>query len=325
MKLPFACMEAFFLPGHSALEHLARECAFLPSATRGRSFLLFYVNSPCLIIGRNQNPWKEIAPGSRLPCYRRESGGGTVYHDLGNLNWAFIVPRGIHDQDAELDAMAKAVSSLGLDVEPGPRGGLYLGASSSQPGAKVSGTARRFAPESVLHHGTLLISSDLAAMESALSGMKFQDDSSLPSAPARTANLVGEGLGLPPREVASALAIALGARNLETEAEDLGADAIYRSALEGLASSRWIYGKTPRFCIGLGSGPAAGEDGNTHSLLLAVEGGKPAHLLMGPDKEAIPLPPSFTDRYFSPTLLEELKAWVDASFAHLRGPGSVLY
>ena len=81
----------FILDGFSPLEHLAFEELLLRNPG-GRFLLLFYVNAPSVIIGRNQNPWREVSEDSCLPLYRRSSGGGTVYHDEGNLNWATILP-----------------------------------------------------------------------------------------------------------------------------------------------------------------------------------------------------------------------------------------
>jgi Lipoate-protein ligase A len=75
------------------------ESALIETWNRDAGLLLLYTNEACLVIGRNQNPWKEVNPRSRLPVYRRDSGGGAVYHDRGNLNWSLVVPRETHDRD----------------------------------------------------------------------------------------------------------------------------------------------------------------------------------------------------------------------------------
>ena len=95
------------------------ENVLLETWRRPEGLLLFYINGPSVIIGRNQNPWREAAPGTGLPLYRRASGGGAVYHDEGNLNWALIVPRLMHSQDAELAMVAAALSAQGVDAGAG--------------------------------------------------------------------------------------------------------------------------------------------------------------------------------------------------------------
>jgi lipoate-protein ligase A len=80
------------------LKHLAVESALVESAlietwNRDAGLLLLYTNEACLVIGRNQNPWKEVNPRSRLPGLPSRLGGGAVYHDRGNLNWSLVVPR----------------------------------------------------------------------------------------------------------------------------------------------------------------------------------------------------------------------------------------
>ncbi len=89
------------------------------------AILLFYVNPPSVIIGRNQNYWREVAPSCTIPVFRRASGGGAVYHDLGNLNWSMIVPRELHSKEEELCLMAKAIST-GRRVEIRDFGGFSL-------------------------------------------------------------------------------------------------------------------------------------------------------------------------------------------------------
>ncbi|HWP68009.1 MAG TPA: biotin/lipoate A/B protein ligase family protein, partial [Rectinemataceae bacterium] len=179
---------AYELEGSSPLDHMAIENTLLEIYAGPPVLLLFYVNDPSVIIGRNQNPWRETAPSSALPLFRRISGGGAVYHDRGNLNWSFIVPRALHSQENELAAMAAAISAQGFEIGPGPRGGLYCGGASVRAGGKVSGTARRFGAKNVLHHGTLLVDSDMASLHASLGGIETCDDRSISSVPASPLN-----------------------------------------------------------------------------------------------------------------------------------------
>jgi lipoate---protein ligase len=218
------------------------------------SLLLFYIDDPCIVIGRNQNPWIEVASGSTLPVLRRISGGGAVYHDRGNLNWSLIVPRSRHDREAELAAIAKAVGSLGIEVETGPRGGLFVAGEGPWKGAKVSGTARRFSSTRVLHHGTLLVDADLGLLASSLGGLEAENSKALPSVRSRSVNLTSLAPGLRMEELILALARELSAGGLR-DAETL-ADRDYAgaSALR-LSTWEWTWGATPYFTLAL---PTAG-------------------------------------------------------------------
>jgi len=154
------------------------------------AILLFYVNPPSVIIGRNQNYWREVAPNCMVPVFRRASGGGAVYHDLGNLNWSLIVPRGLHSKEEELCLIAKAISKLGVYTHIGSRGEIFVLMGDGETEAKISGTARYFGTHNVLHHGTLLVSSDLKNLHTCLGGIKVLDDNSIASVPATPINLI---------------------------------------------------------------------------------------------------------------------------------------
>jgi len=252
------------LEGDSPLDHLAAESVLLDSFDGPEALLLFYVNAPCLIIGRNQNPWREVslagaavgdsAVGAGLPLFRRISGGGAVYHDAGNLNWSLILPRALHSQEAELAIVAAAISAQGFDVVPGERGGLYLSPSSPHAGGKVSGTARRFGARRVLHHGTLLVDADMDMLHASLHGIATFNDASLPSTPAHPVNLsaIKPGISM------DALMEGISLRIAGASASPLPASIANTSLLDverrRLSSSEWTWAATPAFSVLLGPG-----------------------------------------------------------------------
>lgn len=130
---------------------------------------LVYRNAPCVVIGKNQNPYREVNVGfcksESLRVLRRISGGGTVYHDLGNINTAFFGKRmGIADNLYErwTEPVIEFLKSLGLVAERDGRNGLEL------LGQKISGSAQALKQHRFLHHATLLYSSDLRALESSI-------------------------------------------------------------------------------------------------------------------------------------------------------------
>lgn len=237
----------YLLPGRSVALHLAIESLLLEVEAFPGPVLLLYINDRSVIVGRNQNPWREVAPGCAAPVYRRISGGGSVFHDIGNLNWSLIVPRASHDPDAELAMMAKAVSTCGVPVEPGERGGLYCAASTGHGGRKVSGTARRIGSRRVLHHGTLLVTTNLADMAACLGGAPGIEDHAVASVPARVINLADVGSGMSTGVLVQAICRSVaGAPPVPFPLATLQAGPLEAETAR-FASEAWIYGSTPPF------------------------------------------------------------------------------
>jgi len=124
---------------------------------------LTYRNSPSIICGRNQNPWLEAnvqgAVDEGVPVLRRVSGGGTVCHDVGNLNYSFILPRNQYHPGACLDIVCGCLQELRVPAVQCQRHSLWL------HGAKISGTAYMLTGKRAMLHGCLLVESDLARIE----------------------------------------------------------------------------------------------------------------------------------------------------------------
>ena len=160
--------------------------------------LLLYVNRPSVIIGRNQNPWLEVnlalldpathdQPASppfglgAVDLVRRRSGGGTVFHDEGNVNWTVICPSKDFTRDKHAEMVVRALRACGIDrARVNVRHDIVLdqgehGASIDANDAhrtpyqtsdldvrkplKVSGSAYKLTRQRALHHGTCLLSS----------------------------------------------------------------------------------------------------------------------------------------------------------------------
>ncbi|KAI0677240.1 Lipoyltransferase and lipoate-protein ligase [Trametes maxima] len=120
--------------------------------------LLLYRDNPCVVIGRNQNPWKEVnlraSRQTGIPFIRRHSGGGTVYHDLGNTNFSIHLPRSSFDRHATAQVMLKAVRSMGVDANVNDRNDICVGKE------KIC-SAYKIVKDRAYHHGTMLISTRL--------------------------------------------------------------------------------------------------------------------------------------------------------------------
>ncbi len=147
-----------------ALEQYVFDC--LP---RDRNYFILWQNRNAVIIGRHQNTHAEIneayVQAHGIQVIRRLSGGGAVYHDMGNLNFTFI-------QDSEtgiaLDLglfcqpVAAAIRALGADAQVNGRNDITV------DGKKFSGNAQYVREGRVMHHGTLLFASDMQAAQDAL-------------------------------------------------------------------------------------------------------------------------------------------------------------
>lgn len=133
------------------------------------NYLILWQNRNAVIIGRNQNTEEEInsefVAEHGIKVIRRNTGGGAVYHDMGNLNYSFITDAGdIAERSANLftEPVVKALKALGLDAAASGRNDILVS------DRKVSGTAQHVIHGRILHHGTLLFESNPEMIAGAL-------------------------------------------------------------------------------------------------------------------------------------------------------------
>lgn len=147
---------------------------------RSGNYLILWQNQNAVIIGRNQNTAAEInsdfVKAHNISVIRRNTGGGAVYHDLGNLNYSFITDaEDISSRSAQrfTEPVVRALRGLGLDAESSGRNDILVS------GRKVSGTAQQIHKGRILHHGTLLFDSNPDMISGALNPdpTKFQSKS----------------------------------------------------------------------------------------------------------------------------------------------------
>lgn len=142
--------------------NLAVEQHLLERTEPGCCILYLWQNQNTVVIGRNQNAWKECRTtlleqeGGRLA--RRLSGGGAVFHDLGNLNYTFLVSTEDYDLDRQFSVILEACRGLGLQAERSGRNDVLA------QGRKFSGNAFYRDGHHAYHHGTLLVDADMERM-----------------------------------------------------------------------------------------------------------------------------------------------------------------
>ena len=136
---------------------------------REGDWLLLWQNANTVVVGLNQNTAEEInAPfveAHRITVVRRMTGGGAVYHDLGNLNYSFITDVGDAEQLSIrrfTEPVCRALAAMGVEAQTSGRNDILVG------GKKVSGVAQRIVGGRILHHGTLLFDSNPEMIAGAL-------------------------------------------------------------------------------------------------------------------------------------------------------------
>ena len=170
--------------------NLAFEEYILKNRREG-DWLMLWQNANTVVVGLNQNTAEEINAAfvreHNITVVRRTTGGGAVYHDLGNLNYSFITDLG----DAASMSIeqfsrpvCRALAAMGVKAEVSGRNDIMVG------GKKVSGVAQRIYKDRILHHGTLLFDSNGAMIAGALNADKAKFDSkSAKSVSARVGNI----------------------------------------------------------------------------------------------------------------------------------------
>lgn len=217
---------------------------------REEDVFLVWQNAPCVVAGSGQNLCREVRPALLrklgIPMLRRISGGGTVYHDLGNVNYSLITAQtGPTDYEKSLAPVIAALNRLGV---PARRRGVCDLAIGEE---KISGSAQRAAEGRVLHHGTLLFETDLDLLERITSNGKSQHVQSkgTPSAVSAVTNIrphLAADMTLEEFKTRLLAELVPDRRNhlaLPEEQEE----AVRRLRDEKYRSWQWTWGKTPGF------------------------------------------------------------------------------
>lgn len=229
--------------------NLAIEELLLSRCREKECILYLWQNQHTVVIGRNQNAWRECRI-SRLEsdkgCLaRRKSGGGAVYHDLGNLNYSFLAKKENFDVEKQMAVIQQGLSNLGIAVEISGRNDILI------DGKKFSGNAFFEQDAFCCHHGTLMLNVDVVRLSSYLSASKNKIESKgIRSVKSRVRNLkdIRPDLTIEhvKRELRSAFELIYGLESRLMNVEELDAQEL-STREKAFSDWNWIYGRSIDF------------------------------------------------------------------------------
>jgi len=215
---------------------------------------MLWRNAKAVIVGRNQNTRAQIdedfVRDHNIPVVRRLSGGGAVFHDLGNINFTFICTGNAgHTLDFRrfTTPIIEALAAMGVACDFEGRNDLVIN------GQKISGNAQHIWQDRVLHHGTLLFSADVADISGALriDPAKYQDKA-VKSIQKRVTNIAAHLLV--PMDAATFMARLMTTISGGLATGDLALTPEEQADIEALAADKyrtfaWNYGQSPSYAL----------------------------------------------------------------------------
>lgn len=235
--------------------NLAIEEYLIKSVAPKEEILFFYINKPSIIVGRNQNTIQEInvdyVQAHDIIVVRRLSGGGAVYHDLGNLNFSFIAPNtpgNFHNFRKFTQPVINVLLKMGVPAELSGRNDITV------HGKKISGNAQYVSGLRMFNHGTLLWNTDLSVIGEALRVKQAKIESKgIKSVRSRVANIT-EFLPENPPDIKTFRQMIIDSVHEENPLEEYVLskadwENIHQLSRERYQNWEWNFGKSPSFGI----------------------------------------------------------------------------
>jgi lipoate-protein ligase A len=247
----------------------------------GQSYLHLYINTPCIVLGKNQSIYKEVnfeyLRNEQLQLARRISGGGTVYQDEGNLCFSFITKH----EDAHVNnyvwfnkPLMAALQKAGVAAEMDERNSILC------QGKKISGNAQFTNRKNILSHGTLLFDAHLPTLRASLKVNDFEIETRAVSSVPKSVQNINQFTSRfnDITEFRQYLIDELCANSIHSFT-DVEWHEIEQLSQDKFAQSTWIYGRTPLttirksgLTITVEDGLIAGIAGEEHGPLKAMVG-----------------------------------------------------
>lgn len=214
--------------------------------------LFLWRNSETVVIGRSQNPWVECKidkmEADEVFLARRQSGGGAVFHDLGNTNFTFLSPKDDYDQDANFTIIINALKKMGIDADLSGRNDMQVGDK------KISGSAFKHAADRSFHHGTLLVNANMQKLGDYLNPHPLKlKAKGIKSVRARVANLTEFNEDINHETLSKAIIEAFCEYHGDTapieelDEASLAKQPTLNKYYQQMADWDWRFGKTPEF------------------------------------------------------------------------------
>lgn len=228
--------------------NLATEKYLIENYDADSSILFLWKNRPTVVIGRYQNPWEEcrlsLLEQDGVALARRCSGGGAVYHDLGNICFTLIDPADKANKAKNFELVLRALSLMGVQATLSGRNDVLV------EGRKISGSAFQTTHGRFCHHGTMLISTNLSKLPDYLTPNQHKLEShGVKSVASRVANLTEFIPTATTEQFAQCLAKVFDEQcPIETiNKEKIEIYPELRQSFETFSSKEWNYGKSPAF------------------------------------------------------------------------------
>ncbi|WP_318482333.1 lipoate--protein ligase [Photobacterium leiognathi] len=236
--------------------NLAVEDAIFRNMPADQQVLFLWRNADTVVIGRAQNPWKECNTGKMeqdgITLARRQSGGGAVFHDLGNTNFTFMAGKPQYDKNVSTNIVLSALKTLGINAKATGRNDLVVAVGEDE--RKFSGSAYRETMDRGFHHGTLLLNADLTRLANYLNPDKKKlEAKGITSVRSRVANLSDINPDIHHDNVCEAIKEAFFAHYGErVEVEYISPENLpdmpgFSEKYQNQSSWEWNFGNTPQF------------------------------------------------------------------------------
>lgn len=230
-------------------KNLAFEEYFMNTVKKDEWIVFWWQSKNAVVIGRNQNPYQEcnleMLKNDNVQLVRRLSGGGAVYHDTGNINFSFIGMTDFFDIDKHFKVLIQGLSTLGIKSKFTGRNDLTINKR------KFSGNAFIHDDERHLHHGTLLIDSDVTKIADYLNvDHKKLDTKGFDSVKSRVINLKEVVPNLSIKDITDAVKSSLKditkAKIIQLDFSSID-NRVIKPYIDKYYSDLWNYGDTPSF------------------------------------------------------------------------------